>query len=284
MIEINKMIEDGDLTRAASIIYDALLCIINEQSPNMHITRENWKKVTPKLAECLEDPSIVIPEPTEDPGDDIEILKDKATLTITYLGPGENSTFKAPAKVNKKIYIGATYNIVSPEVEGYVPDKDVITGKMTEDGADYIVTYTEAEPATTAQLKITYVCPQGYTAPDAVAQDVTVGESYSVASPIVEGCTPDKDVIEGIMVAGGVTETVTYAETPVVRTGTLLITYEGPDDGVFVAPAEVEAEYGVGEEFMIPSPEVAGYKPDKASVSGAMVAEGIVETVTYTAV
>lgn len=284
MVDLNEMIEDGKLVEAASVLYDVIMCIINEQSPQLSVTRENWKKVTPKLVEAFQDPSIVIPDPTEDPGDDIEILKDKAPLNITYLGPEENAEFKNPANVKKQIYVGATYKVVSPEVEGFTPDKAVVTGKMTAEGVDEIVTYSENEPAATAQLNITYVCPEGYVVPDGIIQDVEIGKPYSVESPTVEGCTPDKAVVTGTMVEGGVTETVTYTANP-VETGNLLIMYFGPeDDPDFDTPDMVVEDIPVGQEFMIPSPEVEGYEPDKASVSGAMVAEGISEEVYYTKV
>lgn len=215
MIDINKMIEDGKLKEAAAVLFDALMCIINEQTPQMDITRGNWAKVTPKLIEAMQNPTTIKPEPTEDPGDDIEILDKKAQLTITYEGP-DDEDFIAPKAVKKMIYVGATYNVASPLIEGYEADKEVVTGKMTEDGADVTVKYTKAEPVEeTGVLTITYVGPEGdteFVAPAAYEDVFAVGTEYNVPSPEVEGYAPDKEAVTGTMTADGADVTVAYVK------------------------------------------------------------------------
>lgn len=280
MTDINAMIEAGKLKEAAAVLSDALMCIINEQTPQMEITRENWAKVTPTLVQALQDPSTIKPEPTPDPGDDIVILDKKAKLTITYEGP-ENEDFIAPKKVEKMIYVKATYKVASPVIEGYTPGKDVVTGKMTEEGADVTVTYTEDEPAVTHKLTVTYGSDDpSFTKPNDYVSEVAEGATYEVTSPVVEGFTADKVKVTGTMGTTDVTEIVTYTKNEAEK-GTLVIVYEGPDDGTFVAPDPVELDVVVGEQYSVESPVVEGYTPDVEVVDGTMTSGGEDVTVTY---
>ena len=283
MATINELIAEGKLVDAACIVYDALLGIINVGSPKMGLSREEWDKVAPKLVEKMQDPTSGGTTPTPEPGDDVEILKDKARLTVEFVVP---EGYKAPKKIEKDIYVTLQYKVTAPEIEGLVPDKEVITGTMTKDGAEETVTYTEAEPVEKGTLTINYVGPVGceppFVAPATYEKEYNVGEEFLVESPTVEGFVPDKASVSGAMVAAGITETVTYTQVEPLGKATLTILYEGPvGDPDWVAPDPYEQEYNIGEEFMVESPVVEGYTPDKASVSGAMVKEGIEEVVTY---
>ena len=218
MKNINELIAEGKLAEAAAIMYDAVLGIINVGSPKMDLSREEWDKVAPELVKKMQDPTKPVPTPTPGPGDDVEVLDKKAELVVNFEVP---EGYKAPKAVKKQIYVSLTYKVTAPEIEGLEPDKEVVTGKMTEDGAEETITYTEKEP----------------------------------------GPTPP----------------------PVVEKGTLTILYEGPDkDPDWESPDPYEHEYNVGEEFLVDSPVVEGFTPDKESVSGAMVNGGIEEIVTYT--
>lgn len=64
---------------------------------------------------------------------------------------------------------------------------------------------------------------------------------------------------------------------------TFSLTYTGPDDGTFVAPAAIHEYVLEGVPYYVASPTVVGYEPDRTSVSGTMGKTDVVETVTYTA-
>ena len=285
MATINELIAEGKLVDAACIVYDALLGIINIGSPKMGLSREEWDKVAPKLVEKMQDPTSGGTTPTPEPGDDVEILKDKARLTVSFVVP---EGYKAPKKIEKDIYVTLQYKVNAPVVEGCTPDKESITGTMTKDGTEETITYTADEPVEEkGTLTIDYVGPVGgtFVAPAQYVKEYNVGEEFLVDSPAVEGFVPDKASVSGAMVAEGINETVTYSpvEPGPLGKATLTILYEGPvGDPEWEAPDPYEQEYNIGEEFMVESPVVEGYTPDKAAVSGAMVKEGVEETVTYT--
>ena len=289
MAKINDLIAEGKLEQAANILYDAVLGIVNIGTPKMSLSREEWANITPSLITKMEDPTKGGSSPSPEPGDDIEILKDKARLTVNFVVP---EGFKAPETMKKDIYVSLQYKVNAPEIKGCTPDKAFVTGTMTKDGATETFTYTATEPVPPTPTKkgtltITYVGPDKssipFVTPEGVVREFNVGEEFMVESPTVEGFTPDKATVSGAMVEGGINETVTYTENAIVETGTLLISYEGPEGDPDWEPIDsYEHDCNVGEEFMVESPTVEGYTADKATVSGAMVKEGIMEVVTYT--
>ena len=138
----------------------------------------------------------------------VDVLDEFAYLVVKYVdATGEDV---APS-VTKKIFVGAPYTVNAVEVEGMEPDKDKATGEMTKDGATVTFTYTE-KAAVTAKLHIEYTGPVGgdFVAPATVDEDVEVGTNYNVASPVVEGYTPDKAVVSGTMTEDGVNELIIY--------------------------------------------------------------------------
>lgn len=141
MRNINELVATGNTDKAVDMVYDALLCIINQGSPRMNITRDTWDVLAPKLVEKMQNPEVTEAEPTEAPGDDVTILENAKTgiLKIKYEGPFE---MKVPKSVEKKIFVGSTYSVKSPVVEGFETETEVVTGKMTEEGVEVTVTYT----------------------------------------------------------------------------------------------------------------------------------------------
>lgn len=221
MAKVNDLIAKGKLEDAAVIIFDSLLGAINQCSLGMKLSREEWVKVAPKLVEKMQNPGATpTPTPTPEPGDDVVIIDKTAVLTIKLVGPEGDEDFNAPAEMKKNILVGAKYNVIPPTVVGYSPERKVVTGTMTEDGAEETVNYTkdvEPEPPVEEKgtLKITYVGPEGdtdFVAPAAVEEELNVGEEFMKISPEVAGYTPDKANVNGVMVAAGITETVTYTK------------------------------------------------------------------------
>lgn len=221
MAKVNDLIAAGKLEDAADIVFDILLGALNQSAMKMKLSREEWAKVSPKLVAKMQNPESANPhEPTEDPGDDIDILDKTAQLVIKLVGPEGDEDFNAPAELVKNILVGATYNVVPPTVVGYSPERKVITGKMIEEGIEEIVSYTkDAEPVEeTGVLEITYVGPEGdkdFVAPDAVMEEIPVAQEYMIISPTVEGYTPDKANVSGAMAAEGRSEVVTYSKDEV---------------------------------------------------------------------
>ena len=66
-----------------------------------------------------------------------------------------------------------------------------------------------------------------------------------------------------------------------VASHALAVTYVGPADGTFVAPANATSTVIEGDVYSVTSPAVAGYTPDQASVSGTMGVSDVSITVTY---
>ena len=138
-------------------------------------------------------------------------------------------------------------------------------------------------PFRTLTIKFKGPDDEDFIPPKDVVKKYYMGQNYSYSCPIIKGYVADQPVVKGKMGDEDNVVTVTYEkeEEPTTKV-TLTITYVGPTgDTEFVAPAKYVNELGVGEEYMVPSPAVEGYTPDKESISGAAVDEDINETVTY---
>ena len=283
---IKELIAENKLDLAAVMMTDGLRSIFSRAGMGMDLTREEFLKVSPKLLEILETGKLPEIDPTEDPGDDIDINPAVATLTVTFEGPNGDDDFEALPTFTKNVAVGSTFTFAPYTVVGYTADKTLIEGKMTKNGVTEKVTYSKNEPAPEEKftLTITYVGPSGdpdFVAPAAYTAELGKGEEYMVISPTVEGYTPDKDKVDGA-ITEDTDVTVTYTKATPVAKHTLSIEYVGPEgDTEFTAPEDYLAKLDEGEEFMVTSPVVEGYTPDKASVSGAMATADIEETVTY---
>lgn len=133
----------------------------------------------------------------------VTYTSDNPILTIDYLYP---DGYQAAPSAKSAIKTGQSYNIMSPLVLGYTPDKPVISGIMGSENIHVTVTYNK----TKYLLTIKYNYPNG----SRIAPDYTgryeEGESYEVPSPSVIGYTTGTDVISGIMPAHNVVKTATY--------------------------------------------------------------------------
>lgn len=136
-------------------------------------------------------------------------------LTIHYVY--ENGDPAAETYTSKVGY-SADYQVTSPVIEGYLPDKVTVSGTMPASNLEVTVTYKP----TANQLNIFYFYKNSARYEDGT--QVTVGgnpidvqttyptnDPYSATSPTVPGYSPDKAVVEGIMGTKGVTEYVYYS-------------------------------------------------------------------------
>ena len=133
----------------------------------------------------------------------VTYLRGSPILTIDYLYPDGS---QAAPSAKSAVKTGQSYNIMSPLVPGYTPDKPVISGVMGIENTHVTVTYNK----TKYLLTIKYNYPNG----SRIAPDYTgryeEGEQYEVPSPSVIGYTTGTEVISGIMPAHNVVKTAAY--------------------------------------------------------------------------
>ena len=147
------------------------------------------------------------------------------TLTVNFTGP---EGFPAPSPVvqsGKKE--GDSYRVIVPEVDGYIPEKEVVSGTMPAKDVTETVNYKKIY-----QVKINYVFPRevgGYNKQVSETWKLADGEAYSFDSDKIvseeyggggpgtyvnaehkTAFVPDKKVVEGTINGADVEETVTY--------------------------------------------------------------------------
>ena len=200
------------------------------------------------------------------------------TLTIHYVYADSTTVAVAP-DYTATLEEGETYSVTSPVIDGFTASQTVVAGTMPAQDVTETVTYT-ANPVDTYTLRIHYVYADNTTAAADYTATLAAGESYSVASPVIAGYTPDQATVSGTMPAEDVTVTVTYTANP-VDTYTLRIHYVYADNTT--AAADYTATLAAGESYSVASPVIAGYTPDQATVAGTMPAQNVEVTVRYTA-
>ena len=199
------------------------------------------------------------------------------TLTVNYeMTDGHNEL--APAQHTEPVEFGTDYSVASPEVAGYEPDIATVTGTMDDtNGKTVTVKYSPVDCA----LTVNYEMTDGHSelAPAQHREQVAYNADYSVTSPDVTGYTPDIATVSGTMDdATGKTATVKYSPVPC----TLTIHYVYADGTEAAPDATSQVAYNAG--YSVPSPEITGYSPDTATVSGTMNdVNGVEVTVKYTA-
>ncbi|MBR3438604.1 MAG: dockerin type I repeat-containing protein, partial [Clostridia bacterium] len=145
-------------------------------------------------------------------------------LNITYVMSDGNDTVKPDDVVNQMVTYNTEYNVPSPTVPGYEPDIAFVSGTMDENGYSATVTYYPVNAALTIYYVIegTDTLVPGIT-PNPYTDDVQVGDTYSVTSPVIDHYTALTAVVEGEMVEGLQPITVEY------RPETITITYKDLD-------------------------------------------------------
>lgn len=131
-------------------------------------------------------------------------------------------------------------------------------------------------PVSSYNLTINYQYSNGDSALDPVVQPLEPGAEYSVPSPAVEGYAPDIPLVTGTMPEHDLTVTVTYTRAFYPLT----VQYRYADGTKALDDAAYQ--YPSGFVYDIPTPELAGYVPDKPKVAGIMPGNALTETVTYT--
>ncbi|WP_436676045.1 MucBP domain-containing protein [Lactiplantibacillus plantarum] len=144
-------------------------------------------------------------------------IENKANLTINYVD-ADGNTIKA-SSVTEYI-VGQAYTVGQPEIAGYTYDHatgDAIAGTIAYNGNTVTLVYTKNGGTTpteqTKTITVNYVDADGNTIKSATTTTYKVGDTYTVATPSIDGYTyksADGD-LSGT-VADDATITLTYAK------------------------------------------------------------------------
>ena len=139
-------------------------------------------------------------------GYDITNTLRRHTLTIRYWVDevGGEQAFKT---FTRDYYYGERYNVVSPAMDGYRADHEVVSGRIEGD-LEVDVVYT----AILWRLNIRYrrVGDGKTLAPMYTNGSVIIGDAYEVESPVIPGYTADRLVVKGEMHGRNMSFTVWY--------------------------------------------------------------------------
>ena len=142
MVNIKDLIAEEKYDEAAGILFEGFRGLFNTYVRGVNLSKDEFALVAPYFLQKLENPAGEEPEPTDAPGDDIDIVPSKGILTITFEGPEDDPDFRVPATVTKVCNVGDSYSYLCPTFEGYVADTLKVTGEMTAEGAQVTVTYS----------------------------------------------------------------------------------------------------------------------------------------------
>ena len=142
-------------------------------------------------------------------------------------------------------------------------------------GIDFRLEVSGAEKATTRNLTINYLYTDNTPAAESVTYPYEPGAEFSIPSPEIPGYIPNRSVISGIMPDEDASIDVFYSQLFYPLT----IKYQYVDGSQ--AAEDAVTNYPMGFEYAVPSPEVSGYTPNRAMVSGTMPAQAVTETVVY---
>ncbi len=139
-------------------------------------------------------------------GYDITNTLRRHTLTIRYWidEVGGEQAFET---FTRDYYYGERYNVVSPAMDGYRADHEVVSGRIEGD-LEVDVVYT----AILWRLNIRYrrVGDGKTLAPMYTNGSVIIGDAYEVESPVIPGYTADRPVVKGEMHGRNMSFTVWY--------------------------------------------------------------------------
>ena len=132
------------------------------------------------------------------------------TMKVRFVDADGN---EMAASFEKQYTFGTYYEIKVPELTGFTPDKEVITGRMGPEDIEVTVSYT----ANTYKTVIRFVTADGNKVADDVILELGYGEQYRVEAPQVEGMNAVPAVVEGTMGAMDAEVTVMYTETRMIE-------------------------------------------------------------------
>ena len=94
----------------------------------------------------------------------------------------------------RRFKAGEYYEVSTPNIDNYIPNKQEVSGVMPEKDLTFDVIYTRYYT-----LTINYVYQDGNIVAPSYIQNLVEGEEYNVESPTIDGFIPSHSVITGIM-------------------------------------------------------------------------------------
>lgn len=191
------------------------------------------------------------------------------TLTIHYRN--EDGTEGAPDYVGT-FAAGASYDVLSPEVAGYYPSQERVTGNIGNENVEKTVTYSKYHTAT-----VKYVYEDNTEAsPDAVQTGLKPGDPYSFTSPTINGYYPSRETVSGTIADQNVVETVTYSK---YYSATVTFVDEA---GATLSPTQTVSNLKTGESYNFNIPSIPGYYTDETSpITGTIGSSNFTKAVVY---
>ena len=198
---------------------------------------------------------------------DLVYKANKYLLTINYIDEG-NKILADP--YSEELNYGTNYNIKSPDIYGYRPYLEYVSGKLEEDTTinvyyslnDYVVI-------------INYVDEEGNPLSDRYYASMKYGSTFNEPSPIIYGYTPDYDNISGVL-DKNLEYTVTYTKNDY----TLTIKYLDSDGNQLIEDYVEVLKYNT--DYNIDTPNIDGYAPNINNVFGTLTRDTEI-IISYTA-
>ena len=198
------------------------------------------------------------------------IYRQFATLKIEYLY--RNGDQAHESYIDENVEVGEAYSVISPEIEGYFPNVQTVSGTMTAQGVTLTVVYSKDFYS----VRITYLYEDGsVAAPEHLIEGLIYMNDYSVISPTVAGFTPSVEIVSG-KISEDVAVTVVYTAAKCEVT----VKYLYPDGSLI---EEKRESFDWGTDFELVSPSLAGYTAETDMVSGRAEQLYTEFTVRYTA-
>lgn len=131
--------------------------------------------------------------------------EEKHKVTIHYVKDDGSKAF--PDYISEHENGGETFDVTSPELEGYEYDVDVVHVTVPNEGdVEYYVYYTPVKHTVTVH----YVYSTGDKALDDYREELGEGKEFKIVSPNIEGYSKDIAIVSGIMGKEDREFTVTY--------------------------------------------------------------------------
>lgn len=181
---------------------------------------------------------------------------------------------KKPKNKHKTGSPGTEYSFKTPDIEGLIPDKDYVSGKIGNKDETFIVTYYADQYTVTVDYKV----PTGFEAPASGSAVGVPGKAYTVKSPELKGLTPDQKEVKGNIGKADETKTVTYT----LDKHTLTVNFEVPAGYEAKKPESVTKTDFIGKEVNVPIPTIEGLYAMGTELNRNIGYEDETVTVKYT--
>ena len=197
-------------------------------------------------------------------------------VTVNYVKP--DGTEMAPS-VTKTVAFGSEYEFKSPAIAGYVPEDSsqyIVKGKVDNSTPEEGLVIKVKYKATPNQLNIIYIYEDTNEIASEFHQQYKTDETYNVTTPNIEGYTPDKAAITGVMTPkdAGFTYYVYYKPNKYNVT----LDAQGGNCPANEISVTYNNFYGydntTGYNRALPVPAKAGYKFDGWYIANEKISEG----------